>query len=160
LWKKAPEQNGIVHAILRTTTQAITVDRAGRILLPIEVRRHLNLVPGSRLTLDVVAQRIELTPEAQPEAELMLTVGGRAVLRPTGAAFDAAAATRAERDARAAQRMAERNVTEALLLQVIDEGSTVTATARTFGQGWMCRGETTTWSALYSCWKLRWLSRQ
>lgn len=84
-------------------TQAITVDRAGRILLPISVRRHLNLVPGTRLTLDVVAQRIELTPEAQPEAELMLTAGGRAVLPPTGAAFDAAAATRAERDARASR---------------------------------------------------------
>jgi hypothetical protein len=51
--------------------------------------------------LDVVAQRIELTPEPQAEAELVLTAGRRTVLRPTGKAFDAAAATRAERDAQA-----------------------------------------------------------
>jgi hypothetical protein len=51
----------------------------------------------------VVAQRIELTPEAQPEVELMLLAGRRAVLRATGAAFDAAAATPAERDAQAAR---------------------------------------------------------
>jgi AbrB family looped-hinge helix DNA binding protein len=82
-------------------TQAITVDRAGRIVLPIEVRRQLNLVAGSRLTLDVVAQRIELTPQAQPEVELVLTAGRRTMLRATGASFDAAAATRAERDAQA-----------------------------------------------------------
>lgn len=82
-------------------TQAITIDRAGRIVLPIDVRRRLNLVPGSLLTLDVVAQRIELTPQPQPQAELMLTAGRRTVLRPTGAPFDAAAATRAERDAQA-----------------------------------------------------------
>lgn len=47
------------------TTQAITIDRAGRMLLPIGVRRQLNLSPGSRLMLDVVAQRIELTPPRQ-----------------------------------------------------------------------------------------------
>jgi len=82
-------------------TQAITIDRAGRIVLPIAVRRRLNLVPGSLLTLDVVAQRIELTPQAQPEAELEVTAGGRTVLRPTGVAFDAGAVTRAERDAQA-----------------------------------------------------------
>lgn len=80
-------------------TQSIVVDRAGRIVLPVEVRRRLNLIPGSRLTLDVVAQRIELTPQPLPDAELALTPGGRAVLRSTGAVFDAAAATRAERDA-------------------------------------------------------------
>jgi AbrB family looped-hinge helix DNA binding protein len=83
-------------------TEAITIDRAGRIVLPIAVRRRLNLVPGSRLTLDVVAQHIELTPQAQPEPELVSTAGRRRVLPPTGAAFDAAAAVRAERDAQAA----------------------------------------------------------
>jgi AbrB family looped-hinge helix DNA binding protein len=84
-------------------TEAVTIDQAGRIVLPIAVRRRLNLVPGSRLTLDVVAQRIELTPQAQPEPEMtMTTAGQRRVLPPTGAAFDAAAAVRAERDARAA----------------------------------------------------------
>jgi AbrB family looped-hinge helix DNA binding protein len=82
-------------------SQPITMDKAGRIVLPMEIRRRLNLAPGARLMLDVVAQRIELTPEPQAEAELVLTAGRRTVLRPTGKAFDAAAATRAERDAQA-----------------------------------------------------------
>jgi AbrB family looped-hinge helix DNA binding protein len=80
-------------------SQPITMDQAGRIVLPKEVRRRLNLGPGARLMLDVVAQRIELTPEPQADAELLVTAGRRTVLRPTGKAFDAAAATRAERDA-------------------------------------------------------------
>ena len=41
---------------------ALTIDSAGRIVLPSAVRRALNLSAGSRLRLDVVAQRIELTP--------------------------------------------------------------------------------------------------
>jgi AbrB family looped-hinge helix DNA binding protein len=81
-------------------SQPITMDKAGRIVLPMEIRRRLNLAPGARLMLDVVAQRIELTPEPQAEAELLVTAGRRTVLRPTGKAFDAAAATRAERAAR------------------------------------------------------------
>jgi AbrB family looped-hinge helix DNA binding protein len=80
-------------------SQPITMDRAGRIVVPKDVRRRLNLGPGARLMLDVVAQRIELTPEPQADSELVVTAGRRTVLRPTGKAFDAAAATRAERDA-------------------------------------------------------------
>jgi AbrB family looped-hinge helix DNA binding protein len=82
-------------------SQTITIDQAGRIVLPKEVRNRLNLGPGTRLLLDVVAQRIELTPQPQADAELVVTAGKRTVLRPTGKAFDAAAATRAEREAQA-----------------------------------------------------------
>jgi AbrB family looped-hinge helix DNA binding protein len=82
-------------------SQPITMDQAGRIVLPKEVRQRLNLGPGARLMLDVVAQRIELTPEPQAESELQVTAGKRTVLRPTGKRFDAAAATRAEREAQA-----------------------------------------------------------
>lgn len=84
--------------------QAITVDQAGRIVLPSAVRRLLNLGPGSRLTLDVVAQRIELTPQADANAELLRRPGRRTVLKPSGQAFDAAAAVRAERDAQARRK--------------------------------------------------------
>ena len=80
-------------------SQPITMDQAGRIVLPKAVRQRLNLGPGARLMLDVVAQRIELTPEPQAEPELQVTAGKRTVLRPTGKPFDAAAATRAEREA-------------------------------------------------------------
>ena len=84
--------------------QAITIDKAGRIVLPSAVRRLLNLEPGSRLTLDVVAQRIELTPEADADADLLRRPGRRTVLTPTGQPFDAAAAVRSERDAQARRR--------------------------------------------------------
>ena len=79
--------------------QPITMDKAGRIILPVPIRRRLNLAPGARLMLDVVAERIELTPEPQAEGELVVSAGRRTVLRSTGKAFDAAAATHAERDA-------------------------------------------------------------
>lgn len=79
-------------------SQSVVIDSAGRIVLPSEIRRRLQLVPGSRLTLDVVAQRIELTPQAQAEPEMELTASRRTVLRATGKPFDAAAATRAERE--------------------------------------------------------------
>ncbi len=82
-------------------TTTITIDRAGRVVLPAELRRRLNLRPGSRLLLEVVAQKIELTPEPQQMAELVLSAGRRTVLRPSGEVFDAAAATRAEREAQA-----------------------------------------------------------
>jgi AbrB family looped-hinge helix DNA binding protein len=84
-------------------SQALTIDSAGRIVLPSAVRRQLNLGAGSRLRLDVVAQRIELTPEPDSDAggALLAVPGKRTVLRPTGRAFDAAAAVRAEREAQA-----------------------------------------------------------
>ena len=81
--------------------QPITLDSAGRIVLPAEVRRRLNLRAGSRLQLEVVAERIELTPEPEAEARLTRSAGSRTVLRATGKRADAAAATRAERDAQA-----------------------------------------------------------
>lgn len=81
--------------------QPITMDSAGRIVVPREVRRQLGLGAGSTLLLDVVAQRIELTPQPRADAELLVRAGKRTVLRASGEAFDAAAATRAERDAQA-----------------------------------------------------------
>ncbi len=76
-----------------------SLDKAGRISLPSEVRRRLNLVPGSRFEVDVVAERIELTP--QIEAPSLKRKDERLVLAATGARVDAAAAVRAERDAQA-----------------------------------------------------------
>lgn len=81
--------------------QPITLDNAGRIVLPAEVRRRLNLRAGSRLQLEVVAERIELTPEPEAESELKRSAGARTVLRATGKESDAAGATRTERDAQA-----------------------------------------------------------
>lgn len=83
-------------------SEAATIDKAGRISLPSDVRRRLNLRPGSRLRVDVVAERIELTPEV--EAPALVRKDGRLVLAASGARVDAAAAVRAERDALAEGR--------------------------------------------------------
>jgi AbrB family looped-hinge helix DNA binding protein len=83
---------------------ALTIDSAGRVVLPSEARRLLNLRPGSRLRLAVVAQRIELTPEPEDEPALVLAPSRRRVLEPTGKPFGAAKATRSERDAQARRR--------------------------------------------------------
>jgi len=81
----------------------LTLDSAGRIVLPSAVRRALNLSAGSRLRLDVVAQRIELTPAPDTDTDtdtvLEVEAGKRTVLRATGKVSSAAAAVRAERDA-------------------------------------------------------------
>lgn len=83
---------------------AITIDRAGRVVLPSEARRRLNLRPGSRLLLTVVAERIELTPEPEAQAELALAPSRRRVLPATGKSADAVVATREERSAQARRR--------------------------------------------------------
>lgn len=85
---------------------AVTVDSAGRVVLPSEARRQLNLRPGSRLLLSVVAQRIELTPEPPPDVALAVSRTQRRVLAATGTPSDAARAVRQERDAQARPRKA------------------------------------------------------
>lgn len=82
-----------------TMSLSATIDSAGRIVVPVSVRRRLNLMPGSRLRLDVVAERIELTPESTPET--LARKGARLVLKPSGKPSDAAATVRAEREAQA-----------------------------------------------------------
>ena len=76
-----------------------TLDSAGRIVVPASVRRRLNLSEGSRLRIEVVAERIELTPESAPEP--LQRKGTRLVLGPSGKPSDAAAMVRAEREAQA-----------------------------------------------------------
>ncbi len=83
---------------------ALTVDSAGRVVLPSETRRQLNLRPGSRLRLAVVAERIELTPVPEDDVGAALAPSRRRVLEPTGKPLDAAAATRSERSAQSRAR--------------------------------------------------------
>lgn len=61
--------------------------------------RRLTLAPGSRLRIDVVAERIELTPESAPEP--LRGKGARLVLESSCKPSDAAAQVRAEREAQA-----------------------------------------------------------
>lgn len=53
--------------------RGISIDQDGRIVLPSAVRRRLNLGPGSCLRVAVVAERIELTPEPEPDPEARRT---------------------------------------------------------------------------------------
>ncbi len=79
-----------------------TLDSAGRVVLPSGVRKRLNLAPGARFSVDVVAERIELTLEAAPDAAVKRKAG-RLVLAAMGEPLDAAAAIRAERQTLAAR---------------------------------------------------------
>jgi AbrB family looped-hinge helix DNA binding protein len=79
-----------------------TLDSTGRVVLPNEVRKRLHLAPGARFSVDVVAERIELTLEA-PAEPAVVRKAGRLVLAAGGAAFDAAAAIRTERQTQAAR---------------------------------------------------------
>lgn len=88
-------------------SRAVTINRAGRIVLPVDAA-PLNIGPGCILGLDEVAQRIELSPEAEPEAEPGPSAARHQTLRRSTPAFGAAAATRAERGSRAKRCGSER----------------------------------------------------
>jgi AbrB family looped-hinge helix DNA binding protein len=77
-------------------TTITTLDSTGRVVVPAEVRRKLGFATGTRFSVDVVGDRIELTPEAQPESAVVRKAG-RLVLAASGQALDATAAIRTER---------------------------------------------------------------
>ena len=83
---------------------SITLDKTGRVLIPSKVRRSLNLLPGARLNLDLLAERIEITVAPGAEPALASAPSRRRVLLASGRPLDAAAATRAEREAQARRR--------------------------------------------------------
>jgi AbrB family looped-hinge helix DNA binding protein len=82
----------------------LTLDKAGRVLIPGEVRRRLNLLPGARLNLELLAERIEITVASDADAALGTAPSRRRVLPASGRPFDATAATRTEREAQARRR--------------------------------------------------------
>ncbi len=99
-------EHGRCLAILPAMIQALTVDKTGRVLLPSSVRKRLNLQPGSRLALELLAERIELTVLPPESAQTTLSASGCKVLAASGVPSDAARAVRDERVARAAGRSA------------------------------------------------------
>lgn len=84
-------------------TRSTTLDGAGRVVLPSDVRRRLGLAVGTRFHVEIVADRIELTP-APPTAPAVIRKSGRLVLASAGQAMDAASAIRAERQSQASRK--------------------------------------------------------
>ena len=82
-------------------TATLTLDEAGRLLLPQAVVQMLGVKPGAVLTAEVTRDRIELIKNVEdvPVMTEVVMKDGLLVLAPTGIAVDAAAAVRAERDA-------------------------------------------------------------
>ncbi|MGQ0529752.1 MAG: AbrB/MazE/SpoVT family DNA-binding domain-containing protein [Panacagrimonas sp.] len=81
------------------TVIPITVDASGRLVLPKAMRDELNLRPGTKLKAEIVAGRIELTPE-DDDCELVEKDGLWVIRSRSGRKFDAVAAIREDREDR------------------------------------------------------------
>jgi len=77
-------------------TATITIDKAGRVVLPKSIRERLHLREGSRLKLELLGDKLELTQEA-PEVRLERRGKRRVILGWEG--FDAAGAVKSAREA-------------------------------------------------------------
>jgi AbrB family looped-hinge helix DNA binding protein len=88
----------------------VRLDGAGRLVLPKALRERLHLRAGAKLTADVVADKIELTPE--PDTSVRLVRKGKVmVITGVKEPFDAVAAVkdvRAEREEQLARRGRQR----------------------------------------------------
>lgn len=82
----------------------VTIDSAGRLVLPKALRDQLHLRTGDKLSADVVADRIELTPLPDPNVTLVRK-GKRLVIAGPGpfSAGDAVTAARQEYEERLAR---------------------------------------------------------
>ena len=76
----------------------ITMDRAGRLVLPKLVRDKLHLRAGARLSVRVTADKVELSPE--PDADVRIERRGKRLVIVGGPPFDAVAAIKADREDR------------------------------------------------------------
>lgn len=73
----------------------LSIDKAGRIVIPKAIREKLHLEPGSTLQAEVVGDRIELSPA--PTELRLVRKGKRRVVVGTGP-FDAVAAVAEARE--------------------------------------------------------------
>jgi AbrB family looped-hinge helix DNA binding protein len=87
-------EKGIPCAKVSSMTATVTLDIAGRFVLPKPVRYQLHLCAGSKLRLDVIGDRMELTLE-EPEVKIERREKLRVVVGWEGfTSSDAASATR------------------------------------------------------------------
>jgi AbrB family looped-hinge helix DNA binding protein len=82
-----------------TMKATITMDSAGRIVLPKPLRELLHLQAGTKLRAIVVADKIELIPEPDDRVRI-LRKGRRLVIAGLSKGVDAVAAIKADRESR------------------------------------------------------------
>ena len=93
-------ENGFSYANVIPMTATVTLDKAGRLVLPKPVRDQLHLRAGSKLRLDVIGDHMELTQEV-PEVQIVRRGKRRVVVGWEG--FDAAKAVREMREEQVAR---------------------------------------------------------
>lgn len=85
-------------------TATLTLDEAGRLVLPEAALQVLGIAPGTAVQAEVTADRIEILPDDGEDVpvitELEVTPEGRLVLPKTGVKMDTVAAIKADREAR------------------------------------------------------------
>jgi AbrB family looped-hinge helix DNA binding protein len=80
-------------------TDTVTIDAAGRLVLPKAFRDRLHLEAGTKLRASIVADRIELTPEAD-ERIRVVRKGKRLVIAGGNRPADIVAAIKSDREDR------------------------------------------------------------
>lgn len=80
----------------------IPIDKAGRIVIPKAIRQQIGADASTKFELDVVLDRIELTPIKSPDESKakLIKKNGRLVIAATGKTFSSAEAIRLDRDDR------------------------------------------------------------
>jgi AbrB family looped-hinge helix DNA binding protein len=90
--------DSVIDVIRSAMTATITIDAAGRLVLPKAMRERLHLSAGARLKAQIVADKIELTPELDAGVRIERT--GKRLVIMGGPPFNAVAAIKADREAR------------------------------------------------------------
>ena len=88
--------NAIGNAIFLPMSATVTIDSAGRLVLPKAFRERLHLRAGDKLSADVVADRIELTPV--PDEHVKLVRKGKRLVIAGAGPFSAVEALKAARE--------------------------------------------------------------
>lgn len=81
-------------------SETITMDQAGRIVLPKLLRERFRLEGGARLRVEMVGDHLELTPMETAEAPAIVRKKGLLMVSASGDPCDSAAAARADREER------------------------------------------------------------
>lgn len=99
-------ENGIFHGNHITMKSVITIDAAGRLVLPKGIREKLHLRAGSKLRVELEGGGVSLRPEPDEDKVRVVKKGKRKVLTGIEGPVDAVQAVKADRAARSA-RVAE-----------------------------------------------------